>query len=974
MKKLETVFSVFLVGVLLLPSFSFGAWTGPTGSFSIDSPDPALPIDEGSLPQSKDASLLLPQLRLEDLGKLDSLKLEPGSGISWGVSSLSFNSRNLFNFIGEGIKLPSLGEPSLPVAGTIYYDSTAKEVKLYDGADWKSIGSGATSGNTNPFLLTYTDPGYLPTIQNWSLTAKPQSGVIPTKGPILEFTNTENNQVPVVSIEDKGPDYGSRSLLLNTGTRLCFNNGKVPATDCKSAWPVIPVGNQSSTFTEPVTIDLSTKTGGSAARDVIKLRSGNDGVNNDMVAILGLNRPKVGFWSGDESSFGGAGTNSWATLTAGAGEFYGQINSVINSPEGGALSLQNNTKTGATANNWKLYNMTGGYGNGLAFWRYFADGTNPGPTMFLADNGNVGVGGIPDDKYKFDVKSGYINLGDAGSEVFIPGGGTLDRGLAIRSGGLVVDAKDENGNAQAAPISAIKILGPNQPADSNSAQDIRWDFNTAGSAVVRAYRGGSWDTNLQFLTNPAIPESNNPQVRMTINSDGNVGIGTDNPTKKLDINGGGLSIKSGSIYFESPEFNKAPVLAGATGIPGGNLPAGNYFYAITYGGVDGGGETQTSGFTNIGVAISSGSGTAQFDITEPSDNRIGSFYIYRSNSGSISETYKRVGIWNLPKNTGDKTVIGNGTLEKTSSGYRFTDSGLPLGSAGLPPYPTFSAGFFLKSENESAYKPMLNFIRQSGDNRSFMGINTDRPSQMLEILGVGSVSSASASNKIEDATDGITARVRITDTIHNPELQLQYGTTSNDHWGIYADSSNSSLNIWGYDKDILKISKDKGIKVDTNAFWNGYTWLPNGWTVSCTAAGTGSGQPSMNAKLYVKDGLMYYSVRKGESEVSNGTWASWDYIANNAGRVRGARAELVNITGPAAGHNNWAFYAEMRWDGIYISTAAWKKRSSQMDPFGGMLTPGPSLQVATFNSGSDSGHIGTYKHCGVDFLGNSNTW
>lgn len=150
MKKLETVFSVFLVGILLLPSFSFGqtnVWKGPTTPFSSTAPAPALPIDEGSVPQSKGASLLLPQLRLEDLSKLDSLKLETGSGISWGANSLSFNNRNLFNFIGEGIKLPSLGVPSLPIAGTIYYDSTVKEVKLYDGNTWKSIGSGAGGGS-----------------------------------------------------------------------------------------------------------------------------------------------------------------------------------------------------------------------------------------------------------------------------------------------------------------------------------------------------------------------------------------------------------------------------------------------------------------------------------------------------------------------------------------------------------------------------------------------------------------------------------------------------------------------------------------------------------------------------------------------------------------------------------------------------------------------------------------------------------
>lgn len=56
--------------------------------------------------------------------------------------------------------------------------------------------------------------------------------------------------------------------------------------------------------------------------------------------------------------------------------------------------------------------------------------------MLQVGGKGVGVGGAPDPKYTLDVKSGLINLGDAGSEVFIPGGGTLDRGLLIRSEGL----------------------------------------------------------------------------------------------------------------------------------------------------------------------------------------------------------------------------------------------------------------------------------------------------------------------------------------------------------------------------------------------------------------------------------------------------------------------------------------------------------------------------------------------------------
>lgn len=72
----------------------------------------------------------------------------------------------------------------------------------------------------------------------------------------------------------------------------------------------------------------------------------------------------------------------------GDGYFNGHLYSETNSNEGGAISLINNTKTGANASRWTIYNMTGSsYGNALKFWRYSADLTNTGPQLVLDDNG-----------------------------------------------------------------------------------------------------------------------------------------------------------------------------------------------------------------------------------------------------------------------------------------------------------------------------------------------------------------------------------------------------------------------------------------------------------------------------------------------------------------------------------------------------------------------------------------------------------
>ncbi|RXK82903.1 TMF family protein [Filimonas effusa] len=85
----------------------------------------------------------------------------------------------------------------------------------------------------------------------------------------------------------------------------------------------------------------------------------------------------------------GIGTASPGYKLTVAGDAYtsGQLITEMNSPEGGAVTLINNSKTGQGANCWKLYNMTGTYGDALCFWKYHANGTNGGPQLQLFDNG-----------------------------------------------------------------------------------------------------------------------------------------------------------------------------------------------------------------------------------------------------------------------------------------------------------------------------------------------------------------------------------------------------------------------------------------------------------------------------------------------------------------------------------------------------------------------------------------------------------
>jgi len=61
--------------------------------------------------------------------------------------------------------------------------------------------------------------------------------------------------------------------------------------------------------------------------------------------------------------------------------------------------------------------------------------------------------------------------------------------------------------------------------------------------------------------------------------------------------------------------------------------------------------------------------------------------------------------------------------------------------------------------------------------------------------------------------------IRIQDTTNNPEIQLQYGTGSNDHWAIYNNQSDDSFRIWSYNSgssaDRLTVLQNGNVGIGT---------------------------------------------------------------------------------------------------------------------------------------------------------------
>ena len=74
------------------------------------------------------------------------------------------------------------------------------------------------------------------------------------------------------------------------------------------------------------------------------------------------------------------------------------------------------------------------------------------------------------------------------------------------------------GSIAANSYSKLVIKGPNQPLNSGGKRDLSFEFAAAGKAQIRSYRGGSWDTYMQFLTTPV--SGGDPVPQMHISHDG----------------------------------------------------------------------------------------------------------------------------------------------------------------------------------------------------------------------------------------------------------------------------------------------------------------------------------------------------------------------------------------------------------------------------------------------------------------------
>jgi hypothetical protein len=156
------------------------------------------------------------------------------------------------------------------------------------------------------------------------------------------------------------------------------------------------------------------------------------------------------------------------------------------SDEGGSLVLHNLRKTGAPqAGAWKLFNMTGIYGDGLALYTFHGSGS----------------------------VARRLFIGDDGTTVLAPSGGNVGIGTASPENPLEVNGSIKTSGG---PGNAFYKL----PADSGHEWwNGAFTDLTSWQIVHRRIADASWTAPLTILTN------------------GNVGIGTASPTATLEVAG-----------------------------------------------------------------------------------------------------------------------------------------------------------------------------------------------------------------------------------------------------------------------------------------------------------------------------------------------------------------------------------------------------------------------------------------------------
>lgn len=257
-------------------------------------------------------------------------------------------------------------------------------------------------GNSAP---EYYSIGHYPVPGNDGLLIKWDGGIrlTTTSSTALQVLRNNNVGIGTEAPQEKltvfGSHENSRILLSSAG-----NGSDQPAnlvlwaSEPAVTYTGVGIGNNISNYlNETAFTRINNSRGGSYIRLL------ENEVNFNLVSNTGEKRQSL--------ALSASGMAAGGVIVADGG---GLISS-ISTTAGGSISLSNPLKTGTLISDWKLYNMTGGYGNSLQFWSYSADGSIVAPRLKLSDDGNMALLG------KFEAKEVKVTTTPTADFVFDEG-------------------------------------------------------------------------------------------------------------------------------------------------------------------------------------------------------------------------------------------------------------------------------------------------------------------------------------------------------------------------------------------------------------------------------------------------------------------------------------------------------------------------------------------------------------------------
>lgn len=496
------------------------------------------------------------------------------------------------------------------------------------------VGSWTRSSDTQsweklPGAFTFVEKGTVNADTGWVCISDPSGTVGVTSITWTQFAGTgtitagtgisvSGTQVSLSTISDTG--VGSLKKITRDGYGRVTGTADVTATDItnltnllsNAAGAALGTSGASGTspavsradHVHPLPTSLQVNNGTAAAPSLSFLSDPDTGIykpNNDTFAIstLGSERLRI-----DNSGNVGIGTNTPGyplDIGANAGQRIARVNGgSTNAGDGSALYLKTGTTTHSVGN---LSAITGGaYSSDLALWSGLGNTVfynSGGEKVRIDATGNVGIG-TNSPAYKLQVYGGTAAVG---------GGGIDGRWHGIN-----------NNNVHVMDFGIGTLSGyPDSIGLTNTTSTGSLDFGT------------------------------NNQIRMRINSNGKIGVNTNNPKGKVEIFN-----QNGFIPSNSTVANAALVVAGEYG--GGITLVDGANYSSLY---------------NIGGRFSIGCGTASGVMERLTIDSTGNVGLGTATPSSYSSAYSKV----LTTVHGDQGITVGSYYQSGVNQYGFINAG-----------------------------------------------------------------------------------------------------------------------------------------------------------------------------------------------------------------------------------------------------------------------------------------------------------